>query len=74
MRTGYGCAKPRYDVVLGRSVCTVVPVKPDIALVAALLLLAAPATAQTLQQRVEATLGGAGPGVRFGLVVATAEG
>lgn len=71
---GHGRAKLLYDVVLGRPVCTVIPVKPDIALVAALLVLAAPAKAQTLQQRVEATLGAAGSGVRFGLVVATPEG
>ncbi|HZF41921.1 MAG TPA: D-alanyl-D-alanine carboxypeptidase/D-alanyl-D-alanine-endopeptidase [Sphingomonadaceae bacterium] len=40
----------------------------------ALLFVAAPAVAETLQARVEATLAKAGPGVRFGLVVATAEG
>lgn len=39
------------------------------------LLLAAPAVAQeSLQSRVEAKLGEAGPGVRFGLVVADADG
>ena len=43
--------------------------------VLALLLLAAPATAQpSLQQQVEARLALAGPGVRFGLVVADAAG
>ena len=42
----------------------------------ALMLIAAPAAAEdaTLRQRVEASLAKAGPGPRFGLVVATEDG
>ncbi len=39
-----------------------------------LFCVAAPATAQSLQSRVEARLAAAGPGPRFGLVVATEDG
>jgi D-alanyl-D-alanine carboxypeptidase/D-alanyl-D-alanine-endopeptidase (penicillin-binding protein 4) len=48
--------------------------KPAILFLPALLFITAPAGAETLQARVEATLAKAGPGVRFGLVVATADG
>jgi D-alanyl-D-alanine carboxypeptidase/D-alanyl-D-alanine-endopeptidase (penicillin-binding protein 4) len=45
-----------------------------LALGAAVPLAAQPAAPQALQQRVEARLGEAGPGIRFGLVVATEDG
>ncbi|MBA3677588.1 MAG: D-alanyl-D-alanine carboxypeptidase/D-alanyl-D-alanine-endopeptidase [Sphingosinicella sp.] len=44
------------------------------ALLAVALSAASPALAQSLQERVETELAGAGPGVRFGLVVADADG
>lgn len=44
------------------------------AVAAIALCLSAPAVAQSLQQRVEATLATAAPGTRFGLVVADADG
>lgn len=50
------------------------PVGWRAALVALALTAASPALAQSLQERVEATLGQAGPGLRFGLVVADPDG
>jgi D-alanyl-D-alanine carboxypeptidase/D-alanyl-D-alanine-endopeptidase (penicillin-binding protein 4) len=48
--------------------------KGGLLLLAAALAAAAPAQPQTLQQRVEAKLAEAGPGTRFGLVVAAEDG